>query len=112
MNQIYSLIFPVIIFFQAEKDCDLVFECKATSSEKSAAYSLQIKLKEGDPGEYTFDLYDLNLGKTVKTEDSFFSEGDTKVIFTDVKPSTYTVVFYGSNCKTKKAIQGKGITLL
>jgi hypothetical protein len=114
MNKVYLFLFFVLvsIFIQARVDCNPVFVCKPVNVDKSIANALEIHLKEGESDEYTFELYDLNLGKIVFKQTSFFRQGEKKVIFSKVPTSTYTVVFSSTNCKTKKTIAGKGITLL
>jgi hypothetical protein len=110
MRKIYSFLLIPFLYWAMSPECAAVFECKPSPKNQSE-YSLELTLKKGDFDTYTFDLYDLNTGTVVQSRTMDFSSGDSKVVFTKVKPSTYTVSYTGSNCKVKKAIQGKGIIL-
>src|SRR6187551_3045111 len=105
MNRVYSLIFFPILFTSLNIDCISDFECKSIHNVSKVDYSLELKLKEGSADDYVFELYDLNTGGLITKRKVFFESGESKVVFENVKPSTYTVYFSSSSCSKKKSLK-------
>lgn len=91
--------------------CEEIFDFKISSKSASGNYSIELSLKKGETGNYSFELYDLNTGKVVEKTSLYFNAGQNQAVFDNVKPSTYTVYFNADGCKTKKSIQTKGLVL-
>jgi len=111
MNRIYSFLLVPILLLSLGVDCQVDFDCRPIVKVAKTEYSLELKLREGPPEEFLFELYDLSTGNVVSKKKAFFGEGESKVIFENVKPSTYTVYFSSTSCSKKKSITGKGIVL-
>jgi len=111
MKRIYSVVFlPIaVLFFQA--DCEGSFTCKPLQASKSGEYSLALELHDGEEDNYSLELYDLTTGDMVEKKSVYFKPGAEKVVFSGVKPSTYTVYYSSGACGQKKSISGKGIIL-
>lgn len=112
MKKVYLLLLVGTLFCSMTPECSVSFDCKPSVKSQSGVYSLELTLKEGESGTYQFDLYDLNTGSVVQSRSMYFASGESKQVFSNVKPSTYTVSYTGGSCKEKKAIQGKGIILV
>jgi hypothetical protein len=111
MNKIYSALVLPFILMAFNFDCKLEFECKSVQNSSKTNYSLELKLKEGLSEDYTLELYDLNTGVLVTKKKVFFSSGESKMVFENLKPSTYTVYFSSASCSKKKSLKGTGIVL-
>jgi len=112
MNKVYHFLLVPFLFLLFSFDCAVDFNCKAVSKAGKKDYNLEMKLKSGSVSEdYTLELYDLASGTMVDKKTVFFSPGDSKVVFENVKPSIYTVYFSSSSCSKKKSIKGTGIVL-
>src|SRR5689334_9664704 len=111
MNRIYSVLFLPLFFTTINVECLSDFGWKATSDASKKAYSIELKMKEGSPADYTFELYDLNTGALTGKKKVFFSRDESKVVFQNIKPSTYTVYFSSSDCSKKKSLKGTEIVL-
>jgi len=112
MNKVYHFLLVPFLFLFFSFDCAVDFNCKAVSKAGKKDYNLEMKLKAGSVSEnFTLELFDLNTGSFVDKRTMFFNPGDSKVVFENVKPSTYTVYFSSASCSKKKSIKGTGIVL-
>jgi hypothetical protein len=91
-------------------DCPTEFSYKPIPTATSG-YSLELKLKEGESTDYTFELIDLQTGKSISKKKVFFSAGESRLVFESLKASTYSVYYSSSACPSKQSIKGKGIVL-
>lgn len=107
MNRLYSVFILPFLWIASSPDCPVDFTCKQVTGTLKSDRSLELKLTEGTSEEYTLELYDLNVGKSVSKKFVFFSSGDSKVVFDKVKPSTYTVYYSSASCPKKRALKGK-----
>jgi hypothetical protein len=109
MSKLYSFfIFPFIWLYAPE--CTVDFRPIAGEKDVRGNYTIELVLEKGDAGEFQLELYDLNDGKVVNTRNEYFTTGQRKKVFENVKPSAYTIVFSSPEC-SKKVIKGKGIVL-
>ncbi len=110
MNKIYSILLLPLLSLSFTVDCNVHFDCKPIA-KTNAGYALELKLKQGVPEEFLFELYDLSTGNIINKKKVYMAEGESKVVFENVKPSIYTVYFSSASCTKKKSLQGKGIVL-
>ncbi len=112
MNKVYHFLLVPFLFLLFSFDCAVDFSCKPVSNAGKKDYNLEMKLIGGSVAEdFTLELQDLASGTMVAKKTVFFNPGDSKVVFENVKPSTYTVYFSSPSCSKKKSIKGMGIVL-
>jgi len=112
MNRISTLLVALsLFFFSFQEICQTEFGYATVKLEGKSAYSIEMKLEKGSGAEYTFELFDLTTGTLVARKSTFMSQGESKVVFENIKSSTYTVYYSSSECPKKKSVKGKGIVL-
>ncbi|HEY5692092.1 MAG TPA: hypothetical protein VIS49_11585 [Cyclobacteriaceae bacterium] len=111
MNKICLIALFPFFAFVANEDCSARFSCKPAKSQGQDGYVLSLNLEQGNAGNYDFELYDLTTGNFIEKANIYFRPGAEMMVFSGVKPSTYTIYYSSSQCGQKKSISGKGIIL-
>ena len=111
-NKLFKVCVTVIVTFvtmsfAVSDDCNFKFGYNVQkSANASGNFSLEVYLKEGVSGTYTFVLYNLHTGTVIEKKKVNVVGQWKEVLFKNVKPSLYEIFIKTEQCERGNAIGG------